>query len=177
MSYPKRMDKMIGESINDWTILEARPDKRKGYVLAQCVCGKIKKLRGRTIKDNTSRNCGCKKGTKRRGIQKIPGTDSALTSLYFLYKKRAERKLMKFELSLVQFQNITSSNCYYCSAPPSNRIQKHKYIYYYNGIDRIDNSKGYEDNNVLPCCVICNTKKGAITKEMVYKLYELYARS
>lgn len=31
--------------------------------------------------------------------------------------------------------------------------------YAYNGIDRMDNSKGYVDGNVLPCCSICNHAK------------------
>jgi len=36
------------------------------------------------------------------------------------------------------------------------------------GLDRIDNDKGYLENNVVPCCWICNKIKGVIftTEEM-----------
>jgi hypothetical protein len=33
-------------------------------------------------------------------------------------------------------------------------------IYTYNGIDRVDNSKGYTPENTVPCCKICNKIKG-----------------
>jgi hypothetical protein len=38
-------------------------------------------------------------------------------------------------------------------------------IYYYNGLDRIDSSKGYTRDNVEPCCVICNTMKWTLSKK------------
>lgn len=32
-----------------------------------------------------------------------------------------------------------------------------------NGIDRVDNTRGYEKGNVVPCCGTCNLLKGART--------------
>lgn len=171
MSYPFKMNDLVGLKINDWTILEARPNKRKGFVLAKCACGNIRQVRGRNIKSNHSKNCGCKKGAKTKGIKKIQG-NSALHNVYRQYKKKAEIKNIGFELNLKEFQIITSTNCYYCNSPPSNCSKKRNDLYYYNGIDRVDNSLGYLKNNIVPCCIKCNTYKGSITLEMIYKILE-----
>jgi hypothetical protein len=34
--------------------------------------------------------------------------------------------------------------------------------YVYNGIDRLDSSRGYEMGNVVPCCKQCNWAKNDI---------------
>jgi hypothetical protein len=33
----------------------------------------------------------------------------------------------------------------------------------YNGIDRIDNTKGYTSGNCLACCIRCNKLKGKLS--------------
>lgn len=45
---------------------------------------------------------------------------------------------------------MMSQPCYYCGLEPS------------GGLDRIDNSKGHEINNVRPCCEKCNFLLGDI---------------
>jgi len=51
-------------------------------------------------------------------------------------------------------------------------------IVYYNGIDRIDNLKGYLKNNIVPCCKFCNTAKSSMSqtefKEWINRVYENY---
>jgi hypothetical protein len=37
--------------------------------------------------------------------------------------------------------------------------------YIYTGIDRVNNSRGYEIDNVTSCCWDCNNKKRTMTKE------------
>ena len=36
--------------------------------------------------------------------------------------------------------------------------------YIYNGIDRIDSNIGYEPDNCVTCCVICNRMKNKYSK-------------
>jgi hypothetical protein len=31
--------------------------------------------------------------------------------------------------------------------------------YKYNGLDRVDNNRGYEKDNIVPCCETCNKAK------------------
>jgi len=34
-----------------------------------------------------------------------------------------------------------------------------------DGVDRVDNTKGYTKENCVPCCKICNRLKSDLTKE------------
>jgi hypothetical protein len=43
------------------------------------------------------------------------------------------------------------------------RSRTHEYAY--NGIDRVDNFKGYEIDNCVPCCYICNYAKRDMSKD------------
>ena len=73
---------------------------------------------------------------------------------------------MLFELTPKQVKNLTSQNCYYCGIPPQKTIQNRKCSrgqYTYNGIDRIDNSLGYLENNVVTACWECNIGKSTQT--------------
>ena len=49
-----------------------------------------------------------------------------------------------------------------------------------NGLDRVDSSKGYTIDNVVPCCAICNTAKNKMTqkefKEWIKTVYENYVK-
>ena len=45
----------------------------------------------------------------------------------------------------------------------------------YNGIDRLDNSKGYEKENTVTCCGICNKMKLTLTlKEFIEQCSQIY---
>jgi hypothetical protein len=169
MSYPKLMDEMVGKEYNDWRIIKARPNNRKGFVLAQCFCGKVKEVRGRSIKDNTSKNCGCRKVEIKR--KRIPGHNNALRATFSLYRGKAKRQGKEFNINVHQFQELTSRNCFYCGAIPKNRNFRNNQEYIYNGLDRIDNEKGYTLENIEACCYHCNTLKGGITISMINKIY------
>ena len=54
--------------------------------------------------------------------------------------------------------------CFYCNEKGkktcvNNESKKERYYIYINGIDRIDNTKGYLKDNVVPSCFICNVAK------------------
>ena len=65
---------------------------------------------------------------------------------YVSYLKRANSKGFGFNLTEAHFEELENSICVYCGDPAT-------------GFDRIDSSKGYLDNNVAPCCKVCNTMK------------------
>lgn len=64
-------------------------------------------------------------------------------------KTHVKHRKLECSLTVPEYAEIIKSNCYYCGC----NIFNSSYGY---GLDRIDNSKGYEINNVLPCCGECN---------------------
>jgi len=70
------------------------------------------------------------------------------------YKKRAESKYPNENfITELEFNSISASNCIYCDKNGP------------NGIDRIDNTKGYELKNCAPACKHCNYVKGDLSIE------------
>jgi hypothetical protein len=71
--------------------------------------------------------------------------------IYHVSKAVAKKRKMVFTLSVDEYFNVRSLPCHYCQNVL--RDDANKGI----GLDRIDNSRGYEIDNVLPCCGFCNT--------------------
>lgn len=78
-----------------------------------------------------------------------------LTLLMNGYKKSAARRNHLWELSQEQAESLFKGNCVYCGSPPTQNLRGHLY----NGIDRVDNSKGYAPTNVVSACGYCNMAK------------------
>lgn len=79
-------------------------------------------------------------------------------SLYNRYKYSASERGYIFELPNSTFKRLIYSNCYYCGVSPE---QKHGNLLY-NGIDRLENDKGYQIDNCLACCKVCNRGKSSL---------------
>jgi hypothetical protein len=72
---------------------------------------------------------------------------------YKTYVTKCELREIKMELTQEIFENLVLQPCYYCGI-----IQTKGY----NGVDRMDSTRGYELDNCVSCCDECNTMKGAI---------------
>jgi hypothetical protein len=119
-----------------------------------------------------TKSCGCSrmtgKGTRKAYKRKMTARQAAMNKAYNVYKKSAIKRSLDFNLARDRFHSLIESNCHYCGAEPSMKkiddsIISENYIYFHNGLDRIDNSLGYIDSNVLPCCPICNHAKHTLT--------------
>ena len=119
-----------------------------------------------------TKSCGCLQKEKARENGKknaLPKGEYAKRCLYLNYKTRCEKKNLKFELSREEFDKIIQSNCHYCNTEPSNFFKNRKNINLslkYNGIDRKDPRRGYEHDNILPCCGDCNYMKNDLLFEV-----------
>ena len=69
---------------------------------------------------------------------------------YKEYINNALRREYEFLLNFEEFSEIVDKECYYCH---------HNIPEETNGIDRVDNSKGYTKENTVPCCEMCNRMK------------------
>lgn len=86
---------------------------------------------------------------------------------YNSYKSRAIKKNIPFELTEEMFYSTREKCCYLCGKEESDT---HK-----NGIDRLDNTKGYTEENARSCCCNCNyMKKNYVYDSLIEKLILIY---
>lgn len=66
-------------------------------------------------------------------------------------QRSAKRRGLEWNLSFQEYSELVSLCCMYCGGtlPPTGA-----------GLDRKDNTKGYELSNVVPCCTKCNKLRG-----------------
>ena len=113
-------------------------------------------------------SCGCRKLEILNEHHK--GTGVPLCGVIRnVYKARARKMNLPWSLTNAQFAALVASNCHYCGGPPSNVTSSRKQYmgssFTYNGIDRKNNSLGYVEENVVPCCKMCNWAKGKMEYE------------
>jgi len=80
---------------------------------------------------------------------------------YKVLLKRIYEKDFDHNISKNRFRHLIYSNCFYCGNPPKEDSKG----LVRNGIDRMDNSKGYTDDNVVSCCSTCNYMKKSMEPE------------
>lgn len=146
--------------------------------LCRCDCGNTKIATGSNLRKGATKSCGClhKVTARQNGMANaLPDGESSFNGLYYGYIKRAKKKNIIFSLDRDSFRELTKQNCYYCGIEPQQAINvrglnRGGTAYIYNGIDRVDNEKGYEIGNVVSCCKECNNKKHHITIDMCRKI-------
>jgi hypothetical protein len=67
---------------------------------------------------------------------------------YAEYKRGAKKRSIAFAISFQEYMSFWDTNCHYCGGENTT-----------HGIDRINNSQGYEMQNIVACCVMCNWMK------------------
>ena len=81
------------------------------------------------------------------------------------YVKSAKKRNIDFGISKTLFNELILKKCFYCEHFKDNEV---------NGIDRIDNNKGYIEGNAVTCCQICNMMKSTQhPQEFIDKLYAI----
>jgi hypothetical protein len=87
---------------------------------------------------------------------------------YTEYKNRALKKNLDFALSHDEYLCLITQDCYLCG--------KNSNSQHLNGIDRLDNNKGYTLDNVKSCCANCNyMKKNYILDDVLNKCMDIYS--
>ena len=143
-----------------------------------CTCGNYTVVRRGDLQSGKTQSCGCLALETRR----LPTGEAAINKARNSYVQGANRRGYSWELSREEFVNITKQNCFYCDSIPSNcrdeKSQCKNGSYTYNGIDRVDNTKGYTLANVVPCCKKCNTAKGNYSQQEFFSWAEnLYIKT
>ena len=143
------------------------------YYNVECLnCGEFTKMRNDKFNDYCKNlNCSkCQHFTAIKGCKNRHSEESIYKHIYSRYKYSAKKRNYSFNLTYNEFKLIIKENCHYCNAAPkesgsSKSINKTDLPVLHNGIDRVNNIKGYSSFNVVPCCSICNIMKQTLEYE------------
>lgn len=138
-------DDLAGRQFGRLTVIRRVPGD-SGW-LCRCVCGNEVAHAGGELIRGRAKSCGCLKTGPRNG--------PAFRSARNRYRVNARSRDLSWCLTDEDFLRLTSQDCHYCGAAPANVAG----TFVYNGIDRMDNDRGYEPENVVPCCPKCNWAK------------------
>lgn len=168
---------------------------RRSFWYCNCDCGQTSLHRESQLLNGSAVSCGCLKG--QRVKQHTPEVSALLDSWgkakvwrYYQYKQGAASRGYSFNIDEKLFHELTQKCCYYCGrdsqntakVPSRDTSNKRSAPCAYTGLDRVDNTQGYEPDNVVPCCADCNRAKRCMPQEdflslieQIYKLHFLKA--
>ncbi len=143
--------------------------------LCQCDCGETTVAVGNNLRHGGTRSCGCLKIE----VMSLPKGKAAFNLVFRSYTNSARQRGYSFKLSKKKrVMELTQQDCTYCGTRPEQIMApiSGSGDFVYNGIDRMDNAKGYVRGNVVACCGVCNLMKKADSQEeflaQVKKIYK-----
>lgn len=170
-------NKYLGQKRFFFTITDVvySPKQKEYKFECKCICGNKRVIRQWTLlKSENNKSCGCKfKELKQRFI--LADDKAAFNKIFRGYKISADSRNLDFNLSFDEFKKIVKSNCFYCNVEPKQVSKSKSSSITYNGIDRVDNEKGYTSSNVVACCGFCNVAKNNLSiEEFKMKIEKIY---
>jgi len=95
--------------------------------------------------------------------------DIKLCTQYLRQRDHAINRKIPFNLSLKKFRQLKqTTHCYYTGIKLITGEEASPTAW---SLDRLDNNKGYEDNNVVVACHIINAKKSNLTIDEIKAIY------
>lgn len=168
---------LTGQKFGRLTVIKDVGRDKWGSVRWECVCecGGVVTVPRYKLWSGYTKSCGClNKDSIQIGAKKTEQN-------YFLsqLKYNAKKRGYPVTASDEELLRLAENNCAYCGVPPKRHDgakrknkgkSKHKGYntdpsyydaepWYANGIDRVDNSRGYEPGNIVACCETCNRAK------------------
>lgn len=169
-----------GQKFHNLTFVQPSEKKYKnGGIIweLKCDCGNTTYQMPRSVVSGRVKACGCMIGMNSR--KHDPLITSALTVWRNSYKD------CDFEL----FMKLSQKPCHYCGVSPQRVVNAANFPgwgynsdyqrkcgnFTFNGLDRVDSTKGHIENNVVPCCWDCNyMKRDKTTEEFLLHIRRIY---
>jgi hypothetical protein len=152
-----------GQKFGRLLVINKVEARKRGMVcwLCKCDCGNEIIVDGKSLRTGNTSSCGCLARELTISRVQLPKGEASLNGIWCSYRYGAKQRSIDFKLTKEEFKNIITQNCYYCGTPPIEKLynKEQNGSCLVTGIDRVDNSHGYEFNNVVPCCEICNRAK------------------
>lgn len=137
----------VGSRFGDWILIENKHGIKSIFLCTRCG-NQYEKQTGNIFGGRSKCCINCRKMSPEH-------------KTFTLVKQTAKRRKIDFNISESDWLQIAIKDCHYCGSPPSNCISSYG-SFKYNGLDRIDPSKAYNIDNVVPSCRICNRAKSDI---------------
>lgn len=161
----KRINIEPGTVFGDLTVIcYSHSNGHDALYKCKCECGNIIDARSWNLRNNKKTNCGCKNKKVGRG-KALPHDVAAKRVIRCHIKCCARSRNIEYGISDEEVFKLIDKPCYYCGKEKAHTLNTRHYSYKYNGIDRVDNSKGYISGNCVPCCIQCNKYKSSMTQE------------
>jgi len=170
------------KTYNRLTFLRTAGFNKHGQRLAvfKCRCGTRKRMNMSQVTTGWIKSCGCLARDHAKALHSNinPATGNPFavhfthfetvvtTQMLRYYKDNARKRKLPFKLTRSEFEKLIHKDCHYCGTPPlrmriarhSSKVHRGKSMLV-NGIDRVNNSRGYVSSNAVPCCTNCNYAK------------------
>jgi hypothetical protein len=158
---------LAGKKFNKVYVIEEILARRYGkvYWKCKCDCGNIFASPGSALVSGLTKSCGCYSHELMAGYKRKAPGEASFNNTWWSYQRSAKYRGLEFNLSREEFRTITQKKCHFCNKEPSQWNKKGNTFgfYVHNGIDRMDNNKGYTIDNCVPCCARCNRMKMDMT--------------
>lgn len=149
-----------------------------------CTCGDRREVRATRLIHGQVRACAAcslsAAAAKGGNTRSLDGDEAAFRRLCDWYRNNADKRELEFALDQDSLRKLFSGACYYCGAPPSQvcKSKSGRSEFTYNGIDRMKNSVGYIESNVVPCCPLCNYAKREMEEDdFISWIEQVYAHT
>lgn len=153
---------LTGQKFGRWTVINQVSSDIRGSVWnCECNCGTKRLVTGKVLRSGSSKSCGCYHLDMIVEKCTLPDGRAAKNSLFKDYKRAAKYRGYSFNITFEEFETFLDKPCYYCGLSNTNSKATPSKVdgFKYNGIDRVDNSIGYELHNLKTCCGVCNQMK------------------
>jgi len=155
---------LIGKRFGKLLVIEDAPKVNNRYVSCKCKCdcGNEKIIAAFNLRNGATISCGCRGfETRFKRVNK-----PIITSINYIFKFYSDG-----DLTIDDFVKLSSQNCHYCNSSLTNycniSIKSYskfdsEFDFHYNGLDRLDNSRVHDLDNVVTCCKYCNRSKNSL---------------
>ncbi|WHZ03402.1 hypothetical protein QNH48_01505 [Neobacillus sp. YX16] len=156
--------------------------------LCQCDCGNpaLVSVKKYDLENGNRTHCGCEHFPSNRYTDRFYAI--FLNHYHSSVVKRTKQLGFTDIISFEEFKYFIQLPCHYCGDPFSAMLKDRdsgrklhvlpEAAIWVNGLDRVENKKGYIINNVVPCCTHCNKAKGELSYEefraLILKIYQVF---
>lgn len=160
-----RKPSLVGQMFGRLTVLADAGSRRYGQTKTatqsscRCACGNVIVVTNSHLRSGHTQSCGCLQRDRCSLPHGVANDNLAVDRI----KRSARARRLEWNLDDAFVRSLLAAPCHWCGDVRVNKFGgnfRFNGKLGYNGLDRLDSSKGYIATNVVPCCGPCNRMKG-----------------